>query len=249
MKILTRIFHSLVGRSCRFALIFGRRGSAALPTNWRRHSPHREICRLNILVLSVTAGFLSGCLSRNDHTQFYHLSAPAPAPASAVEGDKVFLVGLRITSAEYLRSKQMLVEVGPNQMRFSEENLWQEAPQAGFARVLARRFAQILPNCQLSVMPLATTRSPELILEIELLSLQGRFKPKREAEISAEVRILDASGRLLERHQLRQTSPWSPTVPAEAYQALAAAESYAAAELADEIGRKVLAYHRKMLGL
>jgi PadR family transcriptional regulator, regulatory protein PadR len=54
-QALTRIFHSLVGRSCRFALIFGRRRprnavhllccsvcSAALPTMWNRPSLHCE---------------------------------------------------------------------------------------------------------------------------------------------------------------------------------------------------------------
>ena len=45
-KPLTRIFHTLVGRSCRFALIFGRRGSATLPTNRGRHSTHHEISGL-----------------------------------------------------------------------------------------------------------------------------------------------------------------------------------------------------------
>jgi hypothetical protein len=43
---IARIFHSLVGRSCRFALIFGRRSSAALPTIWNRPSLHCEISRL-----------------------------------------------------------------------------------------------------------------------------------------------------------------------------------------------------------
>jgi uncharacterized lipoprotein YmbA len=200
----------------------------------------------NVLFPVLTAGLLSGCLSRSDHTRFYVLSAPAPAPSNAVESGQVFLVGLRITSAEYLRTKQMLVASGPNQLRLSEENLWQEMPQAGFARVLAQRLAQDLPDCQLLAMPLATTNVPEFILDIELRSLQGRLKPKSEAEISAEVRLLDASGRLLKRDYLRRTSFWYPTAPPDGYPALAAAESQAAAELADAIGQKVLACHRKM---
>jgi hypothetical protein len=40
---LTRIFHRLVGRSCRFALIFGRRSSAALPIIWNRSTLYYEI--------------------------------------------------------------------------------------------------------------------------------------------------------------------------------------------------------------
>ena len=54
----------------------------------------------------------SACLSpRTDHTRYYLLSTPTPAPTTAsVESDKVFLVGLRMTSVEYLRTKQMLVE-------------------------------------------------------------------------------------------------------------------------------------------
>ena len=52
--LLGRIFRSLVGRSCRFALIFGRRGSAALPTNWRRYSPRYEICGLGLLLALAT---------------------------------------------------------------------------------------------------------------------------------------------------------------------------------------------------
>jgi high affinity Mn2+ porin len=57
--------NKLLGRRLRagfagcFALIFGRRGSAALPTNWRRHSPVHEICGLAavgaVLIPALTA--------------------------------------------------------------------------------------------------------------------------------------------------------------------------------------------------
>jgi uncharacterized lipoprotein YmbA len=198
--------------------------------------------------LALSTGLFSGCLFNTDRTQFYLLSAPGLAPSAAVDSNRVFLVGLRMTAADFLRSKQMLVELGPNQLRLSEENVWQETPQAGFARVLARRFAQNLPDCQLSALPLATTNTPELVLEIELRSLQGRLKPKAEAEVSAEVRLLDVNGRLLERHELSRLSPWTPTVPPDGYPALAAAESRAAVALADEIGRIVLAFHKKKTG-
>jgi hypothetical protein len=86
------------------------------------------------------------------------------------------------------------------------------------------------------------------VLEIELLSMQGRLKPASEAEVSAEVRILDAKSHLLERDALRQTSPWSPSAGPESFPALAAAESVAAAELADAIAEKVLECHRKLSG-
>jgi len=204
----------------------------------------------NLLFLAVTVSLLAGCLGpRTDHTRFYFLSTPAPAPTSApVERDKLFLVGLRVTSAEYLRSKQMIVELGPNQLRLSEENVWEEIPQAGFTRVLADRLARKLPDCELVPLPSGVTNKPELILEIELRSLQGRLTPRSEAEVSAEVRILDANSRLLERDELRQTSPWSPIAQADGYPALAAAESRAAADLADAIGQKILACHRQNAG-
>jgi uncharacterized lipoprotein YmbA len=203
----------------------------------------------SILLLALTTGLLSGCLPRTDRTRFYYLSTPGPAPpAAGVEGNKVFLAGLRITCAEYLRTKQMLVELGANQLRLSEENLWQEAPQAGFARILAERFERKLPECQLTALPVATTNTPELVLEIELRSLQGRLKPRSEAEVSAEVRILDGNSRLLEREEMRRTFPWRQSKPPEGYPALAAAESQAAAELADAIGEKVLEWHGKISG-
>jgi uncharacterized lipoprotein YmbA len=196
-----------------------------------------------VLFSTLAAGLFSGCLSRTDHTQYYLLTTPADAPSQAVESSRVFLVGLNIASVEFLHTRQMLVQSGPNQLRLSEDNVWRETPQAGFARVLAQRFAHNLPDCQLCELPLATTNTPELVLEIQLDSLQGRLQPKSEAEVSAEVRILNAGGRLLERDELRQTAPWSPTAPPDGYPALAAAESRAAAALADEIGQKVLACH------
>jgi len=208
----------------------------------------QKIAILKFVCLVAAAGLLSGCLSRTDNTQYFLLSAPASAPSAAVESNKVFLVGLRITAADFLRTKQMLIELGPNQLRLSEENVWQETPQAGFARVLAERFAQTLPDCDLGAYPSTTTNTPELVLEIELQSMQGRLKPRGEAEVSAEVRLLDAGGRLLEREELRRTSPWSPTTPPDRYPALAAAESKAASALADEIAQKVAACHRKMSG-
>jgi uncharacterized lipoprotein YmbA len=204
----------------------------------------------SFLFLALTAALLSGCLLRQtDQTRFYYLTTPAPTPSTAVEPEKVFLVGLRITTADFLRTKQMLVESGANQLHLSEDNVWEETPQAGFARVLAERFARNLPDCQLTPMPLAITNKPEIVLEIELTSLQGRLRPKSEAEISAEVRLLDANDHLLYRDELRRTSPWSPTTPPNDYPALAAAESRAAAALADDIERKVLALHRKTPGL
>jgi uncharacterized lipoprotein YmbA len=192
----------------------------------------------------------SACLSpRTDHTRYYLLSTPTPAPTTAsVESDKVFLVGLRMASVEYLRTKQMLVELGANQLKLSEENVWEETPQAGFARVMADRFAQKLPDCQLASLPSVITNTPELVLEIELRSMQGRLKPASEAVVSAEVRILDAKSHLLEREELRQTAPWSPSAEPEAYPALAAAESRAAADLADAIAAKVVECHRKIAG-
>jgi len=200
------------------------------------------------LFLALTAALWSGCLARPDRTRYYFLSTPAPTPSAAVESDQVFMVGLRITSADYLRARQMLVESGDNQLRPSEENVWEETPPAGFARILAERFAQKLPNCQLTPLPSATTNKPEMILEIELRSLQGRLQDKAEAEVSAEVRILYSSGRLLERDQLRQTAPWNHTTAQDAYPALAAAESRATAALADAMAGKVLACHRKIAG-
>jgi uncharacterized lipoprotein YmbA len=204
--------------------------------------------RRTILILALTTGFFSGCLSRSDRTQYYHLATLSPAPSAAVESNKVFVVGLRMTSADFLRTKQMMVEMGPNELRLSEEHVWQETPQAGFARILDERFAQDLPDCQLSTLPSATLNAPELILEIELQSMQGRLKPRGEAEVSAEVRLLDAGGRLLEREELRHISPWAPTKPPAGFPALAAAESRAAAALADDIAQRVLACHHKLAG-
>ena len=198
--------------------------------------------------MALTTGLLSGCLSRTDNTQYYHLSTPAAAQSAAVESNKVFVVGLRMTTVDFLRTKQMMVELGPNELRLSEENVWQETPQAGFARVLDERFAQDLPDCQLSPFPSVTLNAPEFILEIELQYMQGRLKPRGEAEVSAEVRLLDAGGRLLEREELRHVSPWTPTTSPAGYPALAAAESRAAAALADEIAQKVSACHRKLSG-
>jgi len=113
---------------------------------------------------------------------------------------------------------------------------------------MADRFARKLPDCQLTPLPSAITNTPELVLEIELRSMQGRLKPAGEAEVSAEVRILDAKSHLLERAELRQTSPWSPTAEPDGYPALAAAESRVAADLADAIAEKVSEFHRKMAG-
>jgi uncharacterized lipoprotein YmbA len=198
------------------------------------------------LILALAAGLLTGCLFRADRTKFYFLSAPERVPSDSTLVGRSFLVGLRVTSDEYLRTKQMLVQLGPNQLRLSDENEWEETPQAGFARVLAKCLEHNFPDCELTPLPCATTNKPELILEVELSSMQGRLQPKSEAEVSAEIRILDGKSRLLERDELRKTSPWSPTAPPDGYAALAAAESVAAAALADEIGKEVMACHRRV---
>lgn len=196
----------------------------------------------------LAACILAGCLSRKDTTRFYVLTAPPP-PAKTAESGRPFMVGVRITSADYLRTREMIVEAGPNQLLLSEANRWEEMPQAGFSRVLSARLAQDVPDCDLAPLPLATTNTPEFSVEIDLRSLQGRLSLKGEAEVSAELRILDARGRLAERDELSKTSPWNTaSALGVRYSSLAAAESQAAADLADDIARKIKAYHRKVTG-
>ncbi len=200
----------------------------------------------NLIASAFIALMAAGCLSQPDRVQYYYLSAPAPSHASPITPDKTFITGLRLSSADFLRARHMLVEVGDNQLRPSEDNIWEELPQAGFARVLSARFAQNLPNCQLIPLPSASASQPQIILEIQLLALAGRLKPSSEAEVAAEIRILDAKGHLIERDEIRKAVPWNSSGKTKNYSALAAAESKAAAEMADEIAVKLGACWGKM---
>ena len=66
---LGRLFHYLVGRSCRFALIFGRRSSAALPTMWNWPSPHCEISGIVVIPIVVAVLLATACNRRGEETK------------------------------------------------------------------------------------------------------------------------------------------------------------------------------------
>lgn len=199
-----------------------------------------------IFLPTLAAALLSGCFTRSENARHYLLSVPAPESSTPVMTQKTFIVGLRLAAAEFLRTRRMIVQTDANEVRLSDDNVWEETPQAGFARVLSQRFAKELPECQLSTLPVATTNAPGYILDIQLTAMQGKLKPQAEALVSAEVRIFDATGRLLERDELSKTVPWSPTMTPNNYPALAAAESRAVNDLVEEIGEKLLALRRKI---
>jgi len=71
--------------------------------------------------------------------------------------------------------------------------------------------------------------------------------PVSEAEVSAEVRILDAQSHLLERDEMRQTAPGVPR-RAGRLSGPGVARDRAGGGVADAIAKKVLECHRKMSG-
>lgn len=184
--------------------------------------------------LCALVALAAGCAS-TPASRFYTLSA-APTPAAA-SSDLSVVVGPVSVPAEVDRP-QIVVRVGPNQVRPDEFNRWASPLQANIARVVAENLVAMLGT------PRVTLSSQTVNAEAEY---RAAIEVQRFESAAGEAATLDAvwtvsrtkddkskTGRTTVREAVSETS----------YDALAAAHSRAIARLSRDIADAVRALDR-----
>ena len=175
---------------------------------------------------------VAGCSSPN--SRFYSLTA-APTPG-ATPSDLSVVVSPVIIPAAVDRA-QMVVSVGPNQVRVDEFNRWVGPLQNGIARVVAENLVAMLGT------PRVTVSSQTLTV----LDYRVAIDVQRFDSALGEAATLDAYWTVVRakdgKSQTGRTSLREPTT-APGYEAVAGAHSRALARLSQDIADALRALDR-----
>ncbi|MFI5398264.1 MAG: membrane integrity-associated transporter subunit PqiC [Candidatus Binatia bacterium] len=148
-----------------------------------------------VAAVTVTALLTAGCGSllapRPNRTRFYFLSPAAEASDANKQASDVDLtVGLGpLKLPDYLNRTQQAVRVGPNQIRFLEDDRWAEALDANVVRVLSQNLTARLGNVRVLTLP--TFLAPPRAYDVPLEILRFESTASGDAELSARWGIKD----------------------------------------------------------
>ncbi len=125
-----------------------------------------------IAVLAVLFALCAGC-GTTPHTEYYLLSATAPAPgAPRGEGPSVGIVDLRV--AEYLQRPEILVLESANRLQVREFARWAEPLPDGITRTLVLNLAALLDSDRVRARPWPRPWTPAWELRVEIARLDVR---------------------------------------------------------------------------
>ena len=180
------------------------------------------------------AALATGCGS-TPPSRFYTLSATGgPAATSA----KLSVAVGPVSVPAVVDRPQIVVDIGPNQVRLEEFNRWAAPLQNNIARVVADNLVLMLgtPRVILATQPLSADADYRAAIEVQ--SFQSA--PGEAATVDAvwTVRRTKDGKAELGRTTVRET------VPEKSYDALAAAHSRALARLSQDIANAVRALDR-----
>ena len=185
-------------------------------------------CAMSWAVLLLAAGCGSTPASR-----FYTLGAVTSPPAAP--SDLSVAVG-PVTVPAAVDRPQIVVTVGPNQVRLDEFNRWAAPLQNAIARVVAENLVAVLGTPRVSASPL-TLVAPDYRVAIEVQGFESAL---------GEAATLDAVWTVTRtrdgKAQTGRTTVREP--PAPGYDALAVAHSRALARLSRDIADAVQALDR-----
>jgi uncharacterized protein len=189
-------------------------------------------CRATVALSWALVLFVAGCASKP--SRFYTLSA-APSPP-ATPSDLSVTVGPVSVPAAVDRA-QIVVALGPNQVRLDEFNRWDAPLQNAVARVVTENLVTLLGTPRVALSPQTlTTADYRVAIEVQ------RFE-----STLGEAATLDAVWTVSRtkdgKSQTGRTTVREPTAE-KSYDALAAAHSRALARLSQDIADAVRAVER-----
>jgi uncharacterized lipoprotein YmbA len=190
--------------------------------------------RLVIVAALMLIIFVAGCAS-TPPSRFYTLSA-ASRPA-ATSSDLAVVVG-PVSVPAVVDRPQIVVDMGPNQVRLEEFNRWAAPLQNSIARVVADNLVQMLGTPRVTLAAQTLSAGADYRAAIDVQSFQSA---------PGESAILDAVWTVIRtkdgKSQTGRTTA-RETVSGKSYDALAAAHSGALARLSQDIATAVRALDR-----
>jgi uncharacterized protein len=189
---------------------------------------HRLVTLVAVLTLIT---FIGGCAS-TPASRFYTLSA-ASGPA-ATSSNVSIAVG-PVTVPAVVDRPQIVVNMGPNQVRLEDFNRWAAPLQNNIARVVADNLVQMLGT-------------PRVTLAVQTLSAEADYRAAIEVQsfqsVPGEAALLDAVWTVRRSKDGKAETGRTTvreTVQEKGYDALAAAHSRAVARLSQDIAAAVRA--------
>jgi uncharacterized lipoprotein YmbA len=189
---------------------------------------------VSITTLCALAALATGCAS-TPASRFYTLSAASgPAATSA----KLSVAVGPVSVPAVVDRPQIVVDIGPNQVRLEEFNRWAAPLQNNIARVVADNLVQMLGTPRVTLAAQSLSADADYRAAIEVQSFQSA--PGEAAIVDAvwTVRRIKDGRTELGRTTVRET------VQEKGYDALAAAHSRALARLSQDIANAVRALDR-----
>lgn len=143
----------------------------------------------------AAAVFLAGCTMLQpveDGTRFYSLtSASDSGQFGAVAPADAPTIGVRlIFVASHLRKPPIAVRVGEHEVRFEPEHRWAEHLGDSVVRSIAGGVQRTAGSrIHVFVAPALRTAAPDVLLELDLISCEGRRGAESTALLAADWRI------------------------------------------------------------
>jgi uncharacterized lipoprotein YmbA len=188
-----------------------------------------------IAVVFALFALLAGCAS-TPPSRFYTLSSTSVAGTKA-SSDLSVAVG-PVSIPAVVDQPQIVVTIGPNQVRLEEFDRWAVPLQGNIARVVAENLIVLLGTQRITVFPQSTSADAEYRAIIDV---------QRFESIPGEAAALDATWivrRAKDGKTERGRTTVRETIPVKDFDALAAGHSRAAARLSQDIGDAVRALGR-----
>ncbi len=187
--------------------------------------------------LALSLVLTAGCTGTSQPSRFYLLSAMPEADARSYEmaDEKGVAIGVGpVTVAEHLDRPQIIRRESRNKLDLSEFDRWAEPVQANLARVLALNLGHLLSTQQITTHPWPRTWH----LDYQVIVYVWQFDSDENGKVvlRAHWMVLDSTGRNVIAQRLADISK---TVPAGDYEAIAAAQSQAVAELSRDIAEVI----------
>ena len=192
---------------------------------------HRLVTIANLCALATLA---TGCAS-TPASRFYTLSA---ASVPAATSSKLSVAVGPVSVPAMVDRPQIVVDIGPNQVRLEEFNRWAAPLQNNIARVVADNLVVMLGTPRVTLAAQSLSADADYRVAIEVQSFQS--VPGEAAIVDAvwTVRRIKDGKTELGRTTVRET------VQDKGYDALAAAHSRALARLSQDIAAAMRALDR-----
>ncbi len=187
--------------------------------------------------LALSVILTAGCAGTSQPSRFYLLSVMPEADAKSYEmaDEKGVAIGVGpFTVAQLLDRPQIIRRESENKLALSEFDRWAEPVQANVARVLALNLAHLLSTQQITTHPWPRSWP----LDYQVIVYVWRFDSDENGRVvlRAHWMVQDKSGKHIIAQRLADISE---TVPAGDYEAIAAAQSKALAELSRDIAKVI----------